>query len=181
MYEVELKVAADHATVRPRLESLGADQRRQVWQVDSYFDAPHREFAETDEALRVRVEESDQQTTTELTYKGPLVEAESKTREELTTGLADPDATRDILEALGFEHSATVEKQRERFDHEAFTLTLDTVEGLGEFLEIETEVETETAVEDARERAVDVLQTLDIDADEQIRTSYLGLLLAETG
>ncbi len=180
MYEVELKIKTDHETVRPRLESLGAELHNQVQQVDSYFDAPHREFAVTDEALRVRTEESDRGTTTEFTYKGPLVEEASKTREELTTEVADPDATKAILGALGFEHRATVRKQRERFAHEGFTLTLDTVDGLGEFVEIETEVDTEADVEDARERAVDVLQTLGIEADEQIRTSYLGLLLAES-
>ena len=55
MYEVEVKVAADHAAVRERLpdeaEALGT-----VEQVDTYFDAPHRDFAATDEALRLRRE-----------------------------------------------------------------------------------------------------------------------------
>ena len=179
MYEVELKVEADHETVRPRLDSLGAEPLNRVRQVDSYFDAPHREFAETDEALRVRSEESDQRKTTELTYKGPLVEEESKTREELTTGLTDSEATKEILEALGFEHAATVRKRRERFDHDEFTITLDAVDGLGEFVEIETEVETEDDVEPARERAVEILRTLNLDPDEQIRTSYLELTLTE--
>jgi len=180
MYEVELKVATDHDTIRPRLASLGAEPSDQVEQVDTYFDAPHREFADTDEALRVRTEESDQQTTTELTYKGPLVEDASKTREELTTELGDQAATREILEALGFEHSVTVRKRRTRFAHEDFTITLDAVDRLGEFLEIETEVETESEVGSARDRAVEILETLELDADEQIRRSYLELTLAET-
>jgi adenylate cyclase class 2 len=180
MYEVELKVAADHDVVRPQLESLGAEPSSQVQQVDTYFDAPHREFADTDEALRVRTEESDQQTTTELTYKGPLVEEASKTREELTTELMDQDTTREILEALGFEHSATVRKQRERFAYGDFTITLDAVDRLGEFLEIETEVETEADVEPARKRAVEILEKVGLDVDEQIRRSYLELTLTES-
>lgn len=180
MYEVELKIAADHESVRPRLDTLGAQPRNQVQQVDRYFDAPHRDFADTDEALRVRTEESEQKETTELTYKGPLVEDESKTREELTTRLVDQGTTAEILESLGFEHSATVRKHRERFDYEDYTITLDVVEGLGKFLEIETDVETESEVRLARERAVEILQMLGLDADEQIRVSYLELTLADT-
>lgn len=179
MYEVELKVEADHETIRAQLESLGAQPRHRVEQVDTYFDAPHRAFADTGESLRVRVEETDQQTTTELTYKGPLVEEASKTREELTTGLTDLEATTAILETLGFERASTVRKVRQRFDHDEFTITLDTVDGLGEFLEIETDVDTEAEVEAARERAVEILQECGLDAEEQIRTSYLELTMAD--
>lgn len=175
MYEVELKLESDHETVRPRLVSLGAEPRNRVQQVDRYFDAPHRTFAETNEALRVREQESAQQTTPELTDKGPLVEDASKTREELTAAMTDPDATTAILEALGFEHSVTVRKQRERFDFEVFTITLNLVDQLGQFLELETEAE----IEPARERAVELDQTLGLDASDQIRKSYFELTLAD--
>jgi len=56
MYEVEVKVPADLEAVRDRLEALEATPRGAVVQVDTYYDAPHREFAETDEALRIRSE-----------------------------------------------------------------------------------------------------------------------------
>ena len=178
MYEVELKVRADHEAVRERLADRGAEPTEAVTQVDTYYDAPHRAFAETDEALRIREESrSDGETVAELTYKGPLVEAESKTRREVQTELGDGEAGGAILEALGFEPAATVRKERERFGVGEYTVTLDRVEGLGEFVEVETETD-EGGVEPARERAVELLRELDLDPDEQIRTSYLGLLLA---
>ena len=174
MYEVELKLEADHGPVRERLGDLGAEPLGRVRQVDTYYDAPHRSFAETDEALRVRVEEDDDGRSVRLTYKGPLVEAESKTREEHETTVADEAATRAILEGLGFSPAATVEKERERFGYDGYTVTLDAVDGLGEFVEVETEAEE---VEPAREGAVAVLRELGLDPDEQVRTSYLGMLL----
>ncbi|PSO49146.1 MAG: class IV adenylate cyclase [Actinobacteria bacterium QS_8_72_14] len=174
MYEVELKVRADHETVREGLRAAGATHRGTVTQVDTYYDAPHRDFAETDEAFRVREETRDGQTTTRLTYKGPLVEAESKTREEFETAVADPEAARGILDGLGFEPAATVEKERERFGLDGYTVTLDAVTDLGEFLEVETEAED---IEPAREGAIRLLRELGLDADDQIRTSSLGLLL----
>jgi adenylate cyclase class 2 len=185
MYEVELKVRADHGPVRERLRDLGATRERVVAQTDTYYDAPHRDFAETDEALRIRRETAADTAPegpgeeTRLTYKGPLVESESKTRREAETGVADADALDTALTALGFEPAATVEKAREHWRLEGYTVTLDAVEGLGEFVEVETEVDGEGDVASAREGAAAVLDRLGLDPDAGIRTSYLGLLLGD--
>ena len=176
MYEVELKVRASHEAVRERLSALGAERVGRVRQVDTYYDAPHRDFAETDEALRIRREEADDGSTTRITYKGPLVEAASKTRREVETGVDDADRLDEILGALGFSPAAVVEKDRERYALDGYTVTLDTVGDLGEFVEIDREA-TEADLETVREAAAAHLRDLDLDPDEQIRTSYLGLLL----
>jgi adenylate cyclase class 2 len=193
MFEVELKVRADHGTVRERLTDLGADRTAVLTQTDTYYDAPHRDFAETDEALRIRREErlrgpdhqvrrgewSDEgvASQTYLTYKGPLVEDASKTREEFESGVDDGAALAGALDGIGFEPAATVEKRRERYRVDGFGVTLDAVEGIGEFVEVEREVETESEVPAAREAAIELLERLGLDADDQIRTSYLGLQL----
>jgi adenylate cyclase class 2 len=176
MYEVELKVRADHDTLREQLTDADATRVGTVEQVDTYYDAPDRDFAETDEALRIREERGDDATIC-LTYKGPLVEAESKTREEAETAVADPDALHDILTGLGYEPAATVRKERTRYDYRGYTVTLDSVEGLGEFVEVETATTDDIAT--AREGAREVMKTLGLDPDEQIRTSYLALLLGD--
>ena len=178
MYEVEVKVRAAHDEVRERLSASDAEAVDSVTQEDTYYDAPHRDFAETDEALRVRRETPDGgETTTELTYKGPLVETESKTRREIETAIADAEAADAILDALGFEAAATVRKERERFSLGGYTVTLDAVDGLGEFAEVETRADD---VAPAREGAFAVLRDLGLDPDDQIRTSYLGLLLEKS-
>ncbi|GAA0220056.1 class IV adenylate cyclase [Halobaculum roseum] len=183
MYEVEVKVRADHDAVRDRLVDLDATGTRRVRQVDTYYDAPHRDFAETDEALRIRREtvadganDGGGGAETKVTYKGPLVEAESKTREEFETAVADGDAAEGILGGLGFSPAATVEKDREFFEFDGYTVTLDDVAGVGEFVEVEREA-AESEIEPAREGAYAVLRDLGLDPDDQIRTSYLGLLL----
>ncbi|WP_143415599.1 CYTH domain-containing protein, partial [Halorubrum sp. SD612] len=71
-----------------------------------------------------------------------------------------------------------VEKRREFWSYDGFTVTLDAVTGLDEYVEIEREVETEGEVDAAREAAVEALDRLGLDAGDQVRTSYLGLLLA---
>jgi adenylate cyclase class 2 len=187
VYEVELKVRADHERVREVLAARGAELDHEVRQVDTYYDAPHREFAETDEALRIR-RQTDLESgyeETELTYKGPLVEAASKTREEHETLVGDPAGAEGILDGLGFEPAATVEKRRKAFSLGGYTVTLDAVEGLGEFVEVERAVAADDAddpgVARVREGAIDLLDELGLDHEEQIRTSYLGLLLDAEG
>ena len=148
-----------------------------------------------------------------VTYKGPLIEAESKTREEVESGIDDGEAMDAVLQHLGFEPAATVEKRRERFRVDGFVVALDDVVGLDEYVEVETPVErwdgatervtdvdgqagdpadtgsvrsesmTEPdatrfqSIEEAREGAIQLLESLGLNADDQLRTSYLGLLL----
>ncbi len=182
MYEVELKVEAAHGPVREALAELDAEDLGAVRQVDTYYDAPHRDFAATDEALRIRDERSldrdDGASHADVTYKGPLVDDASKTREEAETTVADREAMADILDGLGFEPAATVAKTRQRFALDEYTVTLDAVDDLGEYVEVETPVDDEDAVPAARDDAIAVLNSLGLDAEDGIRTSYLGLLLA---
>ncbi|MFB6171790.1 MAG: class IV adenylate cyclase [Haloarculaceae archaeon] len=178
MYEVEVKVRTPHAPVRERLAALDAASVGRVEQVDTYYDAPHRDFAETDEALRLRREtdlDADA-TTTRITYKGPLVDAQSKTRHEAETAVEDGAAIAAVLDGLGFQPAATVEKERDRYRLDGYTVTLDAVADLGEFVEVEREAADED-VDEAREGAFAVLRSLGLDPAAQIRTSYLGLLL----
>lgn len=191
MYEVEIKVPADADAVRDRLREAGADRVDARSQRDAYYDAPHRDFAETDEALRLRRESplpdgigADAETpsaaeTTTVTYKGPLLDAGSKTRVEHETAVDDGEAMADALSGLGFEPAAVVEKHREFWSFAGFTVTLDAVDGVGEFVEIEREVDDEDAIESTRDDALEALDRLGLDGDSQVRTSYLGLLLAD--
>lgn len=207
MYEVEVKVSADHDAVRAALADAGAERVARLAQADTYFDAPHREFAETDEALRVRRVASatsafDRQAVegdtlasaidavldgefhasgeSRVTYKGPLLEAASKSRAEFETAVESGDAMRDILAHLGFEPAATVRKLREKHRLDDFTVVLDDVEDVGAYVEVETDVETTDEVAGAREDAYDLLEALGLDPQDQIRTSYLGLKLGDS-
>lgn len=174
MYEVEIKLRADHGEIEARLAEVGAKPTGTVTQVDTYYDHPVKEFAETDEALRIRRETDTSGEQAKVTYKGPLVDESSKTRAELETAVAEGDTMAGILESVGFEPAATVEKERTRYRYDGYTVTLDTVAGLGEFIEVETE---SAEIDPAREGAVRVLEQLGLDPHEGIRRSYLGMLL----
>lgn len=171
-----MKVPAAHGPVRDRLETVGATALSEVTQRDTYYDAPHRDFADTDEALRVRRTTGAAVDETRLTYKGPLVEGAGKTRREHETTVADADETAAVLEGLGFDPAATVEKRRETWRLDGFEVVLDDVTGLGEYVEVEREV-AESGIERAHSGAEQVLRDLGLDPADAVRTSYLGLLL----
>ncbi len=178
MYEVEMKVRADHEAVISEIEASGATPLGSVEQIDVYFDAPHRDFAARDEALRLREETSEDESTAVLTYKGPRLDGDSKTRAEHETTVGSPGDLEAALSALGFTPAATVEKTREKYVLGEFTVALDAVRGLGEFIEVETTVQ-ESAIEQAQAEVAGTLEMLGLDPEDQITTSYLELLETE--
>uniref|UniRef100_A0A7C1TAF3 Class IV adenylate cyclase n=1 Tax=Thermofilum pendens TaxID=2269 RepID=A0A7C1TAF3_THEPE len=133
--EVELKYRCkEPEEVLRRLEALGARYVGEYQQVDVYFQHPCKDFAQSDEALRVRVSEG----AVELTYKGPRERAAGgKSREELIVSVSDPGQLLEMLRRLGFQEVARVRKRRRVFLAEGAEVSLDYVEELGVFVELE--------------------------------------------
>ncbi|MFB6282528.1 MAG: class IV adenylate cyclase [Halobacteria archaeon] len=172
MIEVETKVEADHEEVRERIEKLGGEHVAGKRQVDTYYSAPHRDFGETDEALRVRIENG----VPHVTYKGPVVSETTKSRKEIEMEVESQDKIEDLLLELGFEEFETVEKDREVYSLMDATVTLDDVSGLGEFAEIEL-VSPETQLEEVQDRVLELLDRLGFDEDEVIEDTYLKMIV----
>jgi len=179
-FEVEQKHRVkDEAGLVARLAERGAALGPPVTQADRYFAHPCRDFAQTDEALRIRTVGDK----SFVTYKGPKVDATTKTRRELELPLDPGDAGGrqfgQLLAALGFQPVAVVTKQRQSFElhHAGRTVagSLDTVEGLGTFVELEL-VTDERDLAEAREVITALAGELELGLGE--RRSYLELLLA---
>ena len=171
MLEVEAKLrlqAGDADRVRERLRRLGALRGDLEVQKDTYFAHPQREFAKTDEALRLR----STQAGLELTYKGPRQgAAAAKTRREETVHLRDDPTA--MLQALGFKPAAEVHKRRDQWTHGGCTIALDTVDGLGDFVEVEV---MGNDVAEANRRIDAALHDLGLEKVPRISASYLEML-----
>ncbi|MFA7198766.1 MAG: class IV adenylate cyclase [Methanoculleus sp.] len=174
MLEVEAKFAVpDVSRIRARLNQQEVRMTRRQQERDVYYNAPHRDFGETDEALRVRYDD----TGVTATYKGPKIRVGSaKAREEFNLTVASGETLEEILSRLGFRRTATVSKAREFYEMGEVTVTLDDVEDLGTFIEIE--ILTEVGTEDAAERIGAVAKGLGVDGPP-IYTSYLEMLLSK--
>lgn len=189
MYEVELKFAVpEPRAIEERLRSLGGRLYAAVDQVDRYFNHPVRDFAVTDEALRLRHDGAG----VAITWKGPRIDAATKTRREIELplvvgrpdgGEADPSARTladwtALLEALGFRPVATVAKRRRParvpWKDREVDVAIDSIEGLGDFLELELQAR-EADVPEARACLESLARELGVGPSE--RRSYLELLL----
>jgi adenylate cyclase class 2 len=183
MLEVEVKYAVDdfgpvEAALAARGVTLGSARR----DADQYFNAPGRDFAATDEAFRVRSIGPKNY----VTYKGPKIDRETKTRLEIEVPLADGEAvaadlTR-LLTHLGYRPVAVVRKSRRvgEFTRDGFEMqvTLDDVDGVGRYVELEVIAPEDRA---AAAKAAVLAAAAELGLTRSERRSYLQLLLEKQG
>ena len=186
-YEVELKLPiTDMDTIESKLLDLGAKKVNSEIQIDAYLDHPCKSFPETDEALRLRSRvatilnegvDPPAYAIRELTYKGPKIDPLSKTRVELSVGVDNTDELNEILMYLGFKHVVTIRKKRTFYSIRDITASVDDVEGVGIFLELEQVVDSEAKIEANREQLFALVRELGLDPSTSIRKSYLELFI----
>lgn len=190
IYEVEMKFRVPEGgppdgDLAP-LEIFWAEPYEEV---DCYYGHPARDFVRTDEALRIRYRNlPDGETERRITYKGPKIDTETKTRREIEIPLSPDDPWEDILDALGFTPRGVVRKIRRRgtcvFQGRQFEVLrdhlpeLDARPGGGRFIELET-LAGEKELAEARSDLLELARQLDLG--ESVRTSYLGLLAEARG
>jgi adenylate cyclase, class 2 len=158
--EVELKAPCPGA--RKRVESLGGSFVKSETQEDTYFTHPCRDFKKTDEALRLR-----RTGALYVTYKGPNKSNAVKAREEIEFPVPAEMAT--ILLRLGFKRAFTIRKARDTYRLDGLIVCCDRVEGLGEYVEVESSDPGDSG------RIADVLGRLGVREKATSRT-YADLL-----
>jgi adenylate cyclase class 2 len=181
MLEVEMKfMEVAFAHLEKQLAEAGAKKGGERDERDQYFNAPDRDFAQTDEALRLRrIGDANF-----VTYKGPKRDAHTKTRTEIEVSLGAGERTAEdfasLLQHLGYRSVAVVRKHRRLFhlQRESFSVevSLDVVEGLGRFAELEIQA-PEEKLNEARSVLLELAQSFGLSKQE--RRSYLELLLAK--
>jgi adenylate cyclase class 2 len=182
-FEVEQKFrASDLAALEQRLIELGATPGEDHQQVDRYYRHPARDFAATDEALRLRrVGEHNY-----ITYKGPKLDRATKTRREIEMPLpaGEPGAAQaaELLAALSFEPVLEVRKHRRHltltWNGTPVEIALDSVAEVGEFVELEL-IADEGSLQQAQ--ATILALSGELRLTEVERRSYLEMLLTARG
>ena len=178
-YEVEQKFrVSDSVATEQMLLALGCKLSEGVVQVDTYFSHPARDFRETDEVLRLRCDGD----TNFITYKGPKIDKQTKTRVELELELPPGEQFdqqfRQLWAVLGFQKLVEVKKSRKNasvnWEGASIEVAVDHVEGLGAFVELEAIAE-EQELDIARQRVASLAAHLGLNENE--RRSYSELML----
>jgi len=137
---------------------------------DIYFNSPIRDFKRYDEALRIRKDIEG----VSITYKGPKIDKETKSREEIKVGVDNYDKAVLLLKKLGFREVGKVLKRRKIYRHNNVLICIDSVFNLGDFIEIEV---VSDDIEKAKEEVFKIAESIGLDRRSSLRESYLEMLM----
>lgn len=176
MIEVEIKAKIyDHKLAFEKIIEIGGKYSHSEKQHDIYFNGENTDFKKTDEALRIREIPDGDDFKKILTYKGPKLDTETKTRKEIEVEIDDKTNMTEILISLGYKPSAIVNKVRRIFTYKNYTITIDKLNELGYYMEIEYVTNNEEDISEIQNNIFNIFEKLDINKGFE-KTSYLELL-----
>ncbi|MER7702250.1 class IV adenylate cyclase [Kitasatospora sp. NPDC097605] len=175
--EQKFRLLSPAGELKAQLSALGATPGRPGRQVDTYYNAPHRDFLDNDvvsEWLRVRVEDG----AASVNFKRfHPIESPAKTHcDEYESVVGDVEAVRRLLGSLDFAELTVVDKTREEWHADGIAVAFDTVAGLGDFVEFEFKGDADT-VDRATTRLEAFIAALDIELGDRIHLGYPHMTL----
>jgi adenylate cyclase class 2 len=181
--EIELKLPLTNSKEVEALLNKQADFQYESFQHDVYYNAPHRNFLENtdnvNEWLRVRLTEGKAQ----INYKD-FQPHDTKVKThciEYEAGVDSEDQLGKILEALNFVKLVDVKKTRKAWHYMDTEVSVDSVEGLGDYIEIEYKGKHTDDIQTARDHLFEVLKTLGAITGELDTRGYPYLMLEKSG
>lgn len=183
--EVEIKIPLEEPVKEREIITQISDRFGEptgtIIQNDTYYQSPIRNFAQTDEALRIRcIKTGLELEKVEITYKGPKEGSNLKIRDEITLDVQDQKNAKQFLENLGFQEFAEVKKQRTNWHQRDLTVSFDKVLDLGLYVEVEitTKDDLKETINQAKERIVRIAnEVIPNYKGQDERKSYLELLI----
>lgn len=175
MLEVEIKARIDSWEKTFLYLTNIFTQKYKYFVKDIYFNHPCRDFKDTDEELRIRIEVIDDKNRVLMTYKGPRILEDRSVREEIEVEV-NPKIE-EILRKLGFTDTLVKEKEGWLFIDNEFRVTLCKVKGsylgkkvyVGSYIEVEILVKKIEEIEHARTKILEFLRKIpgvgDIDKE----------------
>jgi adenylate cyclase class 2 len=180
MREVERKLRVESAEqegvadfcLRGGFTALGETE-----QTDIYLTLPNRNIYKEDMALRLRTDRIGGREQSFITFKGKGRDASFHDRTEIETSVGDGEALADILRSLDFSEVLTVRKKRRSYTKGPITVSLDEVEGLGFFVEVEYAAEDTEADKERAVSAIDgLIGEMNIESAMNEPKNYLQLI-----
>jgi adenylate cyclase class 2 len=130
--------------------------------------------------LRLRTDRRDGTEYFTITFKGKGRDTSFHDRTDIETGVWDGRALADILRSLGFQEVLTIKKKRKSYTKGSATVSLDDVEGLGFFVEVEYVAEdTEAGKQQAASVINGLIERMDIGPVADEPKNYLQLIAAK--
>lgn len=136
--EIEIQVNIENSATLLGFLKLKGVFKHEACQIDKYFSPTENSFLATRPVSRwLRLRQTDRGCS--FNYKNWYFDKEGKSNycDEFETKIEDINTTEKILEALGFNNIAIVDKLRKIWTFGDYEIAIDSVKGLGDFVEIE--------------------------------------------
>jgi len=140
MKDIEIEIQVNIKNSKSLIEFLekNADFKKESHQIDEYFSPTHRNFIEVrpvKEWLRLR----DSGGKYSVNYKNWHYDESGKSHycDEYETKIEDLIQLKKILDALNFKSVVKVDKLRKTWIYKDYEVAVDSIKGLGDFVEIE--------------------------------------------
>lgn len=178
--EIEQKYQlTDPDKLRAALTELGGTVSEPVRQVDTYYNAPHRDFLATPvitDWLRIRRADDGASFNFKKWYLGP--DGKATHCDEYETPVADAEAVRRTLHALDFSQMIEVDKTREEWTIPGapVLVAIDTLAGFGSFTEFEFKGQA-ASVDEAIGQLTDFIDDLHVELGDRIHKGYPHMML----
>ena len=136
--EIEIQVNVENLKPLIRFLKSNAVFQAEKHQVDEYFSPIHKDFLSVrpvSEWLRLRSASG----LFSINYKNWHHEKDNKSYycDEFETKIENTEVTKRILLALNFKSIVTVDKLRKIYTYKNYEVAIDSVKGLGDFVEVE--------------------------------------------
>jgi len=180
--EIELKFPLKNAHYVIDFLTKEAEFKYEKSQHDVYYNHSSRDFLKdndnVNEWLRIRVSGDE----AEINYKDwQPHDAKVKTHcPDSATTVSSYDQLGKILNALDFKKMIEVKKNRKSWSYKDTEISVDSVDDLGEFIEVEYKGNLDD-VEEARKYLFEVIQAISAETDELDLKGYPYLLLKAKG
>lgn len=140
MNNIEIEIQVNIENSKPLVDFLekSAQFKKENRQMDEYFSPAHRDFTSVRpvrEWLRLR----DSNGKYSINYKNFHYDENGKSLycDEYESQIGDLNSLKKILEALNFKSLVAVDKIRKIWEYKDYEIALDSISGLGDFVEIE--------------------------------------------
>lgn len=175
MKDIEIEIQVNIERSQPLIDFLekNADFQKENHQTDEYFSPSHRDFIgvrPVNEWLRLR----DSGGKYSINYKNWYRDKNGKSHHcgEYETKIEDLTQLRKILGVLDFKFIVTVDKLRKTWTYKDYEIDVDSVKGLGDFVEIEYIGKEEKV--DPKKVTEEMVNFLKSVGCGQIKRNYVG-------
>jgi len=166
--EIEIKATfEDKEELVKSLKSIGAVEEKEKHQIDEYYNHPSRDTRETNEYIRLRYKEGENNGI--FAHHINIADGVNK---EFEVPVDDIKSFKQILENLGFPLLGVIDKKRLTFLYNAFKITIDEVKDIGNFVEIEVDGK-ESEIDEKKAQCIEMLEKIGLSKDNLTNKIWL--------